>query len=153
MQDIAPMIATVVLMLVIGWSIKAVSTNRRLDRLSKMHNELQHKILDKLGTSEELIGYLDTDVGRQLLETPVIDRGSPFGRILGSVQAGIILGLLGAGLLVVPGMIEISDESGIVFLGVLCLALGVGFLASAYAAHVLSKRYGLIDAQSSEAGI
>lgn len=153
MADIAPMIATVVLMFVIGWSIKIVSTNRRLDRLSKMHNELQHKILEKFGTSEELLGYLGTDAGRKLLEAPVIDRGSPFGRILGSVQAGIILAVAGIGFLVVRSMVEMNDQSGVIFLGVLCVALGVGFLISAFAAHVLSKSYGLINGNSSETGI
>jgi hypothetical protein len=156
MSDVAPMIATIVMMFVIGWSIKFVGSNRRLDRLAKMHNELQHKILDKFGSTAEMIEYLETDPGKRLLDAPVIERGSPYGRILGSVQAGIILVLAGGAFLVVTRMVQIGDvgdEVGFVFVGVLGLALGIGFLVSAYAAHVLSKSYGLINGHRSESGI
>lgn len=156
MSDVAPMIATIVMMFVIGWSIKFVSTNRRLDRLAKMHHELQNKILDKFGTSQEMIDYLGTDPGKRLLDAPVVEHGSPYGRILGSVQAGIILVLGGAAFLVVTRLVDLGgagDEAGFVFVGVLTLALGLGFLISAYAAHVLSRSYGLINGQRSESRI
>jgi len=145
MHDVAPMIATIALMLGIGWITKLLSTNRRLDRLARMHNEVQHKILDKFGSTQEMIEYLGTDPGRRLLEAPVVEQASPYGRILGSVQAGLVLLLAGAGLLVVRGMVAVDDETGFVFVGVLGLALGLGFLASALAAHVIAGRYGLID--------
>ena len=156
MEVLAPMIVTIVMMLAIAWITKLVSTNRRLDRLAKMHHELQNKILDKFGTAAELIDYLQTQPGRRLLDAPVIERGSPYSRILGSVQAGIILVLGGAAFLVVTGLAEVgnaAEEAGFIFVGVLTLALGIGFLISAYAAHVLSKSYGLIDGQRSEVEI
>ncbi len=152
MYDIAPMILGIVLVLGFVWSLKNVVTGRRLDRLARMHHELQQKVLDTLGSAEELAGYLETGAGRQLLEAPAADRSGPFGRILGSVQAGIVLLAAGAGFLVARRMVEIPNEAGVVFFGVLCVALGVGFLVSAYAAHALSKSYGLLDGGRSEAG-
>ena len=152
MYDIAPMILGIVFIIAFVWSLKNVVTGRRLDRLARMHHELQQKVLDKLGTAQELAGYLETGAGRQLLEPPVADRSGPFGRILGSVQAGIVLLAAGGGFLVAHSMVEIPNEAGVVFVGVLCVALGLGFLASAYAAHALSKSYGLLGGNRSEAG-
>ena len=156
MEVLAPMIVTIVMMFAIAWITKFVSTNRRLDRLAKMQHELQNKVIDKLGTSQEMVDYLGTDPGRRLLDAPSIERGSPYSRILGSVQAGIILVLAGAAFLLVPQMTQIGDvgeEAGFVFVGALTFALGLGFLISAYAAHVLSKSYGLINGQRTEAEI
>jgi hypothetical protein len=150
MSDLAPVLVSVAMFLAIGWIVKTVGTNRRLERLARMHGELQQKVLDKMGSSQETIAYLQTEPGKRLLDAPVIERGSPYARVLGSVQAGIILALLGVSLLVVRPMVPlIADKTGFLFIGVLCLALGVGFLVSAYAAHVLSKTYGLIDGSRS----
>ena len=153
MYDIAPMIIGIAFITAFVWSLKTVVTNRRLDRLARMHHELQEKVLDKLGSSEELVGYLDSEAGRQLLEPPVADRSGPFGRILGSVQTGIVLLAAGAGFLVARTMVEIPNDAGLAFVGVLCVALGIGFLVSAYAAHALSKSYGLLGGDRSGAGI
>jgi len=156
MEVLAPMIVTIAMFLAIAWITKLMSTNRRLDRLAKMQHELQNKVIDKLGTSQEMVDYLGTDPGKRLFDAPAIDRGSPYGRILGSVQTGIILVLAGAAFLLVPQLAQIGDvgeEAGFIFVGVLTLALGLGFLISAYAAHVLSKSYGLINGQRAETEI
>jgi hypothetical protein len=151
MSDIAPMLALIFMMLMIGWIVKVLSQNKRLDKVARMHSELQTRMIDKFGSSEELLAYLATDPGKRLLEAPVIEHGSPYARILASVQAGIVLALAGLAFLVTRSMVSGLDDTGFAFVGVLALALGIGFLVSAWAAHALSKSYGLIDGRRLDA--
>ena len=144
MEDIAPMLATIFMMLMIGWIVKVVGQNKRFDKLARMHNDLQTRLIEKFGSNEELLAYLATDPGKRLLDAPIVERGTPYARILGSVQAGIVLVLTGLAFLVTRSMITGVDEGGFAFTGVLALALGIGFLLSAWASHALSKSYGLI---------
>jgi len=154
-ETIAPVIATITMFVGIGWMVKVLSTNKRLDRLAKMHNDLQIRLLDKLGSSQEVLAYLNTEAGKKLFEAPAdtgaaIEPRSPYARIFFSVQAGIVLALAGLAFLALRGMVGGLDDTGFAFLGVLPLALGVGFVISAVAAHVLSKRYGLINGHGRE---
>lgn len=145
MSDIAPMISVIVLLLVTGWVVKMVTYNRRLNRLASMNAELQAKVLDKLGSAQEVVAYLGTEAGSRLLDAPVMEKAGPYSRILSSIQAGIVLAVAGVGVLVVRTMSPGLDQDGMAFLGVIALALGIGFVISAVAAHVLSKSYGLIN--------
>jgi hypothetical protein len=152
MEEIAPMIATVIMIIGTVTVIKILSNNKRLDKLAKMHADLQTRVLDRFGSAPEMLEYLRTDSGKQLLDAPVIERGSPYARILGSVQAGIVLALAGVAFLVTPRIANVPDKTAgaFTFVGVLGLALGIGFVASAWAAHKLSKSYGLIDNDTQE---
>jgi hypothetical protein len=145
MEDIAPMIATIVMLIMIGWIVKVVSQNKRFDKMARMHNDLQTRMIDKFSSNEELLAYLATDPGKRLLDAPVIERGTPYARILGSVQAGIVLTVAGLAFLLMRNMITGLDDTSFAFTGVLALALGIGFVVSAWASHALSKSYGLIN--------
>lgn len=93
-----------------------------------------------------------TPAGRRFLESapiplqdPQHSIAAPLSRILWSVQAGIVLLVVGIGLMQVNG--RLSDEPAHVFnvAGVLTLALGGGFIVSAIAAYGLSRKLGLLD--------
>ena len=81
------------------------------------------------------------------MKSAPIERASPFGRILGSIQAGVILTLGGLALYLVrnhvPG--DSGEDFGLMFLGALGIAVGLGFLISAAASFWLSKSWGLIN--------
>ena len=143
-EVLGPMVATFLIIFGTVWIVRTVSTNRRLDRLAKMHNELQARVLDKLSSAPEMLEVLRTEPGTSLLGAPAGESGKPYARIIGSVQIGIILTLGGAAFLAMSGIAGIDDPA-VSALGVMGLFLGVGFLISAAAAHVLSKSYGLID--------
>jgi len=156
-ETIAPIIATITMFLGIGWMVKVLSTNKRLDRLAKMHNDLQIRLLDKLGSSQEVLAYLNSEAGKKLLEPPAdpsagLEHRSPYARILFSVQAGTVLALVGLAFLALRGMVSGLDDTGFAFLGLIALALGIGFVISAAAAHLLSKRYGLINGHGRDGG-
>ncbi len=112
--------------------------------LIKAQAELQSRLLDKLGGSDDLVRYLESGAGRQLLEAPPVERTRPHARVLAALQAGIVLTLAGAALLFLGGRFP-EDAEGFTVLGTLGLALGVGFVASGALAHFLSRSWGLID--------
>jgi len=147
MSDIAPVFAILGLMLGFVWLVRTVVTNRRRTQIARMQLDLQNKMVDKFAAAPELVRYLESEAGRAFLDSATDDRTNPYGRILGSAQAGIILTLTGIAFWSLQG--RIGGGEGFVFLGTLGVALGVGFLLSATATYFLSKNWGLLDKRPS----
>ena len=147
MEVLAPMIGVVGIMVVIGWIVRIVTTSRRQTKMAALQAEMQENLLEKFGTSEEVIGYLESEAGRQFLDSATFERTNPYRRILGSIQTGLILTLAGVAFLILRGQMAEADDA-FVFLGALGLALGLGFLLSAVATFVLSKSWGLVNGDS-----
>ena len=126
---------------------------RKSGALIRARADLQTKLLDRLGSGREVVEFCQTDGGKQfvealslgVLETPA-SKGSPIERIMGSLQKGIILTLLGLGFLLLAFKFH-RDDPGDVFMviGTVGLSLGIGFLLSAGASYRLSKSMGILD--------
>ena len=134
------------------WLVKTAIDHRRWLRLSRIQTDVHTKLLDRLGTNDELMAYIQSPAGRRFLESAPITVEqepraalAPLSRILWSMQAGVVLSVLGIGFWVVQTRTipEISD--GFWVIGVLIAALGIGFLASAVLAYVISSRLGLVQ--------
>ena len=132
--------------------IKYVVEYRRWHRISKVNAEVHNKILDRFGSNEELLAYIDSPAGRRFLEaTPIAPNGAvparvaaPLGRILVSVQLGIILIALAVALMFVGNRAIDEVQQLIRGLAIVALCLGVGCVVSAGASYVLSRRLGLL---------
>jgi hypothetical protein len=148
----------ITLVIVVGWLAKALIDHRRWLRLSKVQTEVHSKLLDRFTSNDELLAYIQTPVGRRFLESAPIpmDAGprsfsAPVGRILWSIQAGLVIGLAGLGLLYVSARMaaqngEFADIAQVPFvIGILALAIGVGFVLSAGVSYMLSHRLGLFE--------
>jgi len=144
MEFIAPVLIVMTVFTAIVVLVRTVAHNRRQLQVTKMQAEMHTRLIEKFGTSEELVAYLGSPAGQKFVESTTIERRNPFGRILGSIQAGLVLSLAGIGFLFLQGRWS-EVEEGFLFLGVMGLALGIGFLLSAAAAYFLSKSWGLID--------
>jgi len=144
MDDFAPMIGSVSILIVFGWVVKMVLAHRRQGRLIQLQFELQNKLLDKFSSGQELSAYLQGDIGQRFLESATVERSNPYSRILGSIQASLVLLTGGAAFLLLQGRIADADEA-FVFLGTLGVALGIGFGLSAVVAYALSKAWGVIN--------
>jgi hypothetical protein len=151
---IAGLIVFGVILSTIVWLIKTTLEQRRWNRLSKIQAEIHTKLLDRFTANDELLGYVQTPSGRRFLESgpsPLQETtrtmSAPFSRILWSVQAGVVLAIAGAGMLMVSGrFVPDSEPSHFFFvIGVLTLALGAGFFVSAIAAYALSRKLGLFE--------
>ncbi|OFW11665.1 MAG: hypothetical protein A3H96_03100 [Acidobacteria bacterium RIFCSPLOWO2_02_FULL_67_36] len=137
---------------VLIWLIRMVVDSRRWSRLSKVQFDVHTKLLDRFASSEELMAYIQTPAGRKFLESAPIQvhddarpLGAPLSRILVSLQAGVVLAIAGLGVLLVS--LRFVDEPAQFFfvVGIVTMALGVGFIVSAGAAYGLSRKLGLLE--------
>lgn len=138
----------------VGWIVWIVASTRRRSKVAEIQRDIHTKLFEKFGTSQELIEYLKTDAGSKFLESATFEHTRPFGRVLGSIQAGLILFLLGIAMLVARFTMPYESFSaieraqtahGLLTVSLLLLALGLGFLASAGVSYKLSKTWGLFD--------
>jgi hypothetical protein len=144
MGDLLPVLIPVGILSVLGWIIRSVVHSRRQQKVAQLQAEMQTRLIEKFGTPQELLAYLDSPAGQRFLESATIERGNPYGRILGALQAGVILVLAGAAFLATRRLMGSDGEVGFIFLGTLAVALGAGFLISATLAYKLSRAWGLV---------
>jgi hypothetical protein len=151
MEVLAPMLGVIGMMVVIAWIVRIITTSRRQTRMAALQAEMQEKLLDKFGSSEEVIRYLESDAGRQFLDTATFEPTNPYRRILSSIQTGLVLTFAGGAFLFLRGQLSDADDA-FVFLGALGVALGLGFICSAVATFLLSKSWGLVNGESGNEG-
>jgi len=151
MNDLAPVLAFACALLAIVYVVRTVLDNRRWNRTFKVHEDVHTKLIEKFASGQDFSAYLQTEAGRRLLEwtPPVLDttaRGLPnaVGRIFWSLQAGLVLLLMGFGLLEIRGHMAPNDASALLVFGTLGVTLGAGFILSALVSYGLSKHLGLI---------
>jgi hypothetical protein len=136
----------------VSWLIRMFVDYRRWLRLSKIQTDAHTKLLDRFTANEDLLNYIQSPAGRRFLESaPIpIDAGprtvgAPFGRILWSVQVGVVLTVAGIGLEIIAARSIEELAQAFSGFGVLAMALGVGFVLSAVIAYLLSRRLGLLE--------
>jgi hypothetical protein len=134
------------------WIIRTIVEQRRWHRASKVHTEVHNKLLDRFTANEDLLAYMETAAGRRFLESaplsldaPARPVGAPLSRILWSVQVGVVLAAGGLGLLFVSNRVIEEVAQPLFVIGVLALTVGAGFVVSAGASFLLSRRLGLFD--------
>ena len=135
--------------------VKTVVEHRRWQRAMKAQNDLNTKLIDRFASSEDLLAYLQSPQGKTLTEAPVLPQAAPramsapLSRIFWSMQSGIVLGALGAGLIFVSrrrGEPEVATFLNGV--GIVVLMIGIGFAVSAAVSYLLSQRLGLVQSLS-----
>ncbi len=141
----------------LAWLIKTLIDHRRWTRLSRVQTEVHNKLLDRFTSNEDLLAYIQTPAGRRFLESAPIPTesprsiGAPLGRILWSIQAGAVLTIAGLGLQVVSARSIDEVAQPLSAVGIVVLAIGLGFGLSALLAYVLSRRLGLVGSASETA--
>jgi hypothetical protein len=135
--------------------VKTVVEHRRWQRALKAQNDLNTKLIDRFASSEDLLAYLQSPQGKILTGAPVLPQAAPramsapLSRIFWSLQSGIVLGALGAGLIFVSGTSGEPEVANFLHgIGVVVLMIGVGFAVSAIVSYVLSQRLGLVQSLS-----
>lgn len=156
MNDVWPFLVFVIVTSVLMWMVKVFLENRRWGRMAKVQAEVHTKLMEKFASSQDLQAYMQTEAGRRFLESAPIPiepdqkarMSAPLGRILWSVQVGLILAMGGIALLSVRSNVPEGVQPLTVF-GTLGLMLGLGFVLSAAAAYVLSRHLGLFESARS----
>ncbi len=134
------------------WLIRTLIDYRRWVRLAKVQTDVHTKLLDRFTANEDLLAYIQSPAGAKFLESSPIKLdvaprsvGAPLGRILWSLQGGMVLMAGGIGFHIVGGRVRDEAAQPLQALGVLALALGIGFVVSAIISYVISQRLGLIE--------
>ena len=137
-----------------GWLVRTALDHRRWQRVSKVQVETHSKILDRLTSSDDLRAYIESPAGRQFLESAPIaldahrhsPLAAPVGRILWSMQVGMVTLLGGIALAFISRSATDDAALPLRVFGVLAIAVGVGFLVSAGLSYGLSRHLGLFRA-------
>jgi hypothetical protein len=142
----------------IVWLTRTLVDYRRWSRLAKVQTDAHTKLLDRFTANEDLLNYIKTPAGSKFLESSPImldaaprSVGAPLARILWSVQGGVVLMAGGIGLQFVSLHLGGDNPEPLQALGVIAIALGLGFVVSAIISYILSKRLGLIEPPPGEA--
>jgi hypothetical protein len=149
LSGLLPFAVFICILLAILWVLRVVLENRRWNKSFKIHEDVHTKLIERFASGQDLTAYMDSEAGRRLLEwtPPSIETGSrglpvAASRILWSMQAGLVLGLVGVGLLLIRDRIPDGVEPLLVF-GTLGVTIGAGFIISAFVSYVLSRHFGL----------
>ncbi|HEX2661263.1 MAG TPA: hypothetical protein VHM93_00410 [Candidatus Acidoferrum sp.] len=127
----------------IGFVVWTIFSTIRRYKTAKLQAGLQTKLLEKFGSGQDLLAYIQSDAGKRFLESLTMEQRTPYGRILGAAQASVVLILLSLALLFLRGRVS-GGEEGFLVLGAIILSLGIGFGASAALSYYLSKSFGLL---------
>lgn len=155
--DVAPFMVFICVLGSLIWLIRLLMENRRWSRIFKLQTEVHGKLIERFGTSQELLTYMETESGKRFLQAAPIpvdfERNqpvpSPVARVLTPLQIGIVLTLLGVGFLYLRHSLTQGTTPLLVF-GTLTLMLGIGFIISAGVTWFLAQHLGLMpqaDAQ------
>lgn len=141
---------------VLIWTIKTLIEQRRWSRLSAIQTEVHSKLLDRFTSNEELLAYLQTPAGKKFLESAPIPleagprpMSAPVGRIFWSLQTGLVLVAAGIGFDLVSMRFPAPGSAGLYGVGVIALLVGIALVLSAGVFYLLSKRFGLWQADVS----
>lgn len=137
--------------LVVGglvWIIRTVIEQKRWNHLSARQTDVHNRILERFGTSEELLEYVKTPAGSKYLEAAPIavsveKSRAPLTRIMWSIQLGVVVAIGAMGMLIVGLRFEGETSEALFVIGAIAFCVGLGFIASAAVSLFLSRRLGL----------
>jgi hypothetical protein len=159
-NEVGPFVVFVCVLLAALWLFRQFVENRRWGRIFKLQMDVHSKLIDKFGSNEQLLVYMDTEAGKRFLEAAPIpvdfesDQRVPnvVARVLTPLQIGIVLSLLGLGFLSLRHVHRDMDVP-MLLMGTVMLMPGIGFILSAGITWVLAGRLGLMpDADSGHGG-
>lgn len=159
MDIVGPIAGVVALAVFLGsivWIVRLFSDGRRQSRQLKTQSELQSRLVDKLGTSEELLAYLNSEAGQKMLVGNADEAALPapnftMERVARPLQIGVGLIVLSLGVFLLkscgfPGQSNAVAASTTHAVSILLGAVGCGFILSAAIAWMMAKKMGLLPA-------
>lgn len=112
-------------------------------------SRLQHKILDKFNTVPELNDFLQSSGGDKFLDFLTIKGFGLKEKLLSSVSKGVIVLFVGIAFIFIgPLLTGVTRDSGFFrAVGIIGIAVGLGFLVSTFISYKLSQKWGIIDTE------
>jgi hypothetical protein len=138
----------VAVIICVAWVAVTIVAALKQRANTRTRSEIYNRLIDKFGTAPEFIAFLQSDAGLKFIEENTVQVVAPLGKILGSMQIGIILTLLGAGLLITGNVFgeSLGGDLYIVLTvgGIVGLTIGIGLLISAAISYRLCKTWGIL---------
>lgn len=97
MEDLGTILVSVGLIIATAWVVGIIVLAFKDKANLRTRADLYNRLLDKFSTATEFVDYLKRDSGQKLIDEITIKNTSVTAKILGSIQKGIILTLLGGG--------------------------------------------------------
>lgn len=150
-QDWAAMVVMISGCLMVFSIVRVLSTNRSRREAVKAQQDLQTRLLEKFGSAPELSAFLQTEAGESFVKGVQSSPPNAMARILTSVQSGLLTFVLGIAFLMLEAWLKF-DEPVFAILGTICVALGIGFLASSFVSYRLSKSLNILPGNGTQGG-
>jgi hypothetical protein len=134
-DGLIPLLGMLMSFIVLGVIVLVISKART--RRLELQAEVQSKLIEKFGSSAELVAFLQSETGRQFVNG--VQKGNTVilrDRITAGFSRAIILAFLGAAFIV---LWLIMDNRGLAWPGVLLLFLGAGYLVATWATTRMSQ--------------
>ncbi len=149
MEDMTVILISVSLIVATAWVIGIIVVSFKERANLRTRADLHNRLLEKFDSATEFVDYLKSDSGQNLIDEMTVKNTSVTTKILGSIQKGIILTLVGIGLLIL-GNIFGSQMGGDLYIvltvaGTIGIMIGIGFLISTAISYRLSKSLGLLE--------
>jgi hypothetical protein len=153
--DGIPFLVFLCILAALLWLTHVLLENRRWNRIFKLQTDVHGKLIERFGTSQEVLTYMGTEAGKRFLEATPIAVGferqesvpSSVARVLTPLQIGVVMTLLGLGLILVRYSIP-DAAAALLVLGTIVLMPGLGFIISAAITWGLARRLGLMPNQN-----
>jgi len=134
----------VALFAMIGWIVYIAATSGRRKEQLKATAEFQGKVLEKMGSTKDFGEFLETDGGKRFMSTLTVEGPSAKTRIIRCAEQAVLCLSVGIGFLLLGSWFE-EERVGLVVLGTIITACGVGSLISCLSSYFLSKNFGLFE--------
>jgi hypothetical protein len=105
-----------------------VILSRARQRRIELQVELQSKLIEKFGSTAELMTFLESSAGRQFVSGVQSARTATRNVMAVGIRRAIIVSFLGTGFI---ALWLITDLNGLAWPGVLFLSLGIGYYVAA----------------------
>jgi len=160
MQDLLPMIMLPVMTIAFAWIISLIIAAFRHRASLRAQSDFHNRLVDKFSSAEEFTNYLKSEAGRDFFEKLSSEPVTPISKILGSIQKGTILTLLGIGLFIL-GKVFAEPQLGryfaepqggniLIIFGTISFMIGIGFLISSAISYRLAKSWGIISVDKNQ---
>jgi hypothetical protein len=155
MEDLTSLIVGVMMIIAGAWVVSLIIGAFRQRLRLRAQTDFHNRMMEKFSSAEEFTTYLQSDAGKSFFDTLTNEPATPLNKILGSIQKGAILTLLGLGLFILGKIFAepqldkfFSQPQGgnvLIILGVISFMIGAGFLVSAAISYRLAKSWGMIS--------
>lgn len=133
--------------------VRNIADHRRWLRVWRAQADAHSKLMDRLTNNEDMLTYLQTPAGKRFFESSSMPvdfaptrMAVPVGRILWSVQVGLVLLLGGVSLrfVYIEGL-QPGEVGAMTLFSVVAIGLGISFILGAVASYMISAKLGLLE--------